>query len=357
MQLVALTPTAQIPTNTHLHHARQQPCTLVPDNTSNATLHPLHSTTLPRTCIVPSSAAKADPTRPAMTMEVTTGVSSRASASASTPPTERVSPSLANSLQWPGSVAMGKEVSQHQRASVSASTPPTERARPSWANSCGTQGVWHGRGGLEGACMTPGRLCLQAACHACMQPCTPSHPACTAPTNQAEVPATGGTDGKSMPTNAAPHRQAPLIRRKTAHCTHRMNWMVKTMPTKAEVSMQTPRERGPTMSSCSMVFFQWILPASSGQEQTGVSKVDEWGGSELLTRTLPVCLPASSGEEKTGVSKVDEGGDQSCSIACSSSGSCLRVGGWVGGRCGAGDWLSQVQRGCTVVFPAADASL
>ena len=48
--------------------------------------------------MVPSSAAKALPTRPATMMEVTTGVSSRASASASTPPTDRVSPSFANSL-------------------------------------------------------------------------------------------------------------------------------------------------------------------------------------------------------------------------------------------------------------------
>lgn len=37
--------------------------------------------------------------------------------------------------------------------------------------------------------------------------------------------------------------------------------MVKTMPTKAAVSRQTPSERGPTMSSCSIVFFQWTLPA------------------------------------------------------------------------------------------------
>ena len=49
------------------------------------------------TCMVPSSAANALPTRPARMMDVTTGVSSRASASASTPPTLRVRPSLANS--------------------------------------------------------------------------------------------------------------------------------------------------------------------------------------------------------------------------------------------------------------------
>lgn len=47
--------------------------------------------------MVPNSAAKADPTRPAKMMAVTTGVSSRASAKASTPPTERVRPNFANS--------------------------------------------------------------------------------------------------------------------------------------------------------------------------------------------------------------------------------------------------------------------
>lgn len=49
--------------------------------------------------MVPSSAAKALPTRPATMMEVTTGVNSRASASASTPPTVLVRPSFVNSLQ------------------------------------------------------------------------------------------------------------------------------------------------------------------------------------------------------------------------------------------------------------------
>ena len=50
------------------------------------------------TDIVPNSAAKALPTRPANIIQVTTGVSSRANANASTPPTDLVSPSLANSL-------------------------------------------------------------------------------------------------------------------------------------------------------------------------------------------------------------------------------------------------------------------
>uniref|UniRef100_A0A8R7TLJ4 Uncharacterized protein n=1 Tax=Triticum urartu TaxID=4572 RepID=A0A8R7TLJ4_TRIUA len=49
------------------------------------------------TCMVPSSAAKAEPTRPAATTAVTTGVSSRASARARTPPTERWRPRRVNS--------------------------------------------------------------------------------------------------------------------------------------------------------------------------------------------------------------------------------------------------------------------
>lgn len=49
------------------------------------------------TCIVPSSAAKALPTLPAMIMAVTTGDNSLANANASTPPTDLVNPSLANS--------------------------------------------------------------------------------------------------------------------------------------------------------------------------------------------------------------------------------------------------------------------
>jgi hypothetical protein len=54
--------------------------------------------------MVPSSAAKAEPTRPATMIEVTTGLSSRARARARTPPTDRVRPSLANSLGGSGGV-------------------------------------------------------------------------------------------------------------------------------------------------------------------------------------------------------------------------------------------------------------
>jgi hypothetical protein len=49
------------------------------------------------TCMVPSSAANALPTLPAMMMAVTTGESSLARARDNTPPTDLVSPSLANS--------------------------------------------------------------------------------------------------------------------------------------------------------------------------------------------------------------------------------------------------------------------
>lgn len=47
---------------------------------------------------MPSSAANAEPTLPAMIMQVMTGVSSLDRARARTPPTDLVNPSLANSL-------------------------------------------------------------------------------------------------------------------------------------------------------------------------------------------------------------------------------------------------------------------
>ena len=49
----------------------------------------------------------------------------------------------------------------------------------------------------------------------------------------------------------------------------RTNWMVKTMPTNAEVSSATPRELGPTSFSCSAVFFQCTLPEVGGGERGG----------------------------------------------------------------------------------------
>ena len=70
--------------------------------------------------------------RPATMMEVTTGVSSRDSASASTPPTDLVRPSFANSLQQGGR--------WRHRGAVRLKVVVLNLVSPSFANSLHTRG-------------------------------------------------------------------------------------------------------------------------------------------------------------------------------------------------------------------------
>ncbi|GER56666.1 leucine--tRNA ligase [Striga asiatica] len=52
----------------------------------------------------------------------------------------------------------------------------------------------------------------------------------------------------------------PTDRLRPSRVNSRTNWIVKAMPTNAEVKRQTPTDLGPTHASCWRVFFQWILP-------------------------------------------------------------------------------------------------
>lgn len=88
------------------------------------------------TCMVPSSAANALPTRPATMMEVTTGISSRAMASPSTPPTMRVRPSRVNSLRSGAGAARAAEcVAEGGRTHGGRDTKQ--------GGECGKQGAGH----------------------------------------------------------------------------------------------------------------------------------------------------------------------------------------------------------------------
>ncbi len=92
-----------------------------------------------------------------------------------------------------------------------------------------------------------------------------------------------------------------------------MNWMVKTMPTKAAVRRQTPRERGPTMSSCSIVFFQWTLPVGKrirecdGVVRLGVEQrvlLGVWAARPAARRCSPMDLACRECGQQEGLDVI-----------------------------------------------------
>ena len=128
------------------------------------------------------------------------------------------------------------------RASASAKTPPTDLVKPSFANS--RTNWWHSTDELAiRRCYTTRRQRVATG---------------SANLTRRVIMVLQGWQWKDTKHS----EQVPVScrRGKAGKCSV-STWMVKTMPTKAAVRSATPRERGPTSDSCSLVLRQWILPA------------------------------------------------------------------------------------------------
>ncbi len=169
-------------------------------------------------------------------MHVTTGVSSLDKARASTPPTDRVRPSLANSLT---NCMRQSMLMLHSHPHIAIHTPTK----------------------ADQQCIAQeGFLFAEAFCISCT------------------VVGTGvRTRGCVCGLRLNCHRVAALLLSMSGTSIHEVNrtWMVKTIPTKAAVSRATDKVLGPTSLSCSSVFLLWTLPAYS--KNSGFSCVSTQG--------------------------------------------------------------------------------